>query len=335
MKKILASFAVLTISGLVTNPIITTIYSSKLKQKNITNSNNDTNNYVPYQSQAAWENYLHKNKAFISFIKSLEGLNDDYIYQKSNIKLNTIKDTKTNNNQPIGTLLMNGKIQTTVGNPDMASQHIIDNSKGTNAITIDYDSKIVTTTATVSATFSESFSLSMTAEEKIGIPFDNASLSTTLSFNTSISFSSAVSTEEAVTFDKFSTTVKPGDKEEVDYVVMQNKQVFNMVLKAQLDINACNFVFVNKHDSQDIKLVSWNQLAKNEQINQPFAKAISDSLSPSEIKNNVQPFISVDKFNDPTIPVQSQFYNPNIMFIYLPLSFAVDGYSTLITQTKL
>ncbi|WP_375318067.1 hypothetical protein [Spiroplasma endosymbiont of Virgichneumon dumeticola] len=77
----------------------------------------------------------------------------------------------------------------------MASQHIIDNSKGSNPITVDYDSKTVTNTATVSATFSESFSLSMSAEEKIGIPFDNADLSTTLSFNTSTSFSSAVSTE--------------------------------------------------------------------------------------------------------------------------------------------
>ncbi|WP_375318068.1 hypothetical protein [Spiroplasma endosymbiont of Virgichneumon dumeticola] len=138
-----------------------------------------------------------------------------------------------------------------------------------------------------------------------------------------------------MTFDKFSTTVKSGDKEEVDYVVMQNKQVFNMVLKTQLDISNCSFVFVNKTNPQDTKLILWIDLANNEEVNQPFAKGISDSLNPSEIKTNVQPFLSVDKFNDPTIPVQSQFYNPNIMFIYLPLSFTVDGYSTLITQSKI
>ncbi|WP_342276664.1 hypothetical protein [Spiroplasma endosymbiont of Nebria brevicollis] len=225
MKKILTSLAILTMSGLVATPIITTVYGLKSNQKNATNNNDtdDTNNYVPYQAQATWENYIHKNQAFIDFIKNIKRISDDYVYQKSNIKLNTIKDAKTSTEQPIGTLLMNGKIQTTVGNPNMSSQHIIDNSKGSNAITVDYDSKTVTNTATVSATFTKSFSLSISVEEKIGIPFDNASLSTTLTFNTSESFSSAILTEETVTFDKFSTTVTPGDKEEIDYIVMQNK----------------------------------------------------------------------------------------------------------------
>lgn len=115
-------------------------------------------------------NYIHKNQAFIDFIKNIKGISEDYVYQKSNIKLNTIKDAKTSTEQPIGTLLMNGKIQTTAGNPNMASQHIIDNSKGCNPLTIDYDSKTATNIATVSVTFSENFSLSMSAEEKIGIP---------------------------------------------------------------------------------------------------------------------------------------------------------------------
>ncbi|WP_342276665.1 hypothetical protein [Spiroplasma endosymbiont of Nebria brevicollis] len=108
-----------------------------------------------------------------------------------------------------------------------------------------------------------------------------------------------------------------------------------MVLKTQLDLNGCSFVFGNKNNPQDTELISWTELAKNEEVNQSFAKGISDSLNPSEIKTNVQPFLGVDKFNDPTIPAQAQFYNPNSMFIYLPLSFTVDGYSTLITQSKL
>lgn len=53
MKRLLTSLAILSISGLVASPIITTLYGLKSNQKNATNNNsiNDTNNYVPYQAQ--------------------------------------------------------------------------------------------------------------------------------------------------------------------------------------------------------------------------------------------------------------------------------------------
>lgn len=336
MKKLLASLAILTMSGSVVSPIITTIINNTKSNKNNSKNNNTYNTYVPCQAQTAWENYMKTNQEFINFIKHATNLGDDYVYQKSNIKLSMLKDDKgQDTSQPIGTLLMNGKIQTTSGSPTMASQHIIDNSQGSNPITVNYDSKTITDTTTISASISEGFSMSTTVKAELGIPFDNVDVSTTLSFNMDVSLSATSSVEENITFDKFSTTVKPGDIEEVDYIVMQNKQVFNMLLKTQLDIPNCSFEFVNKNDDKDIKTIAWTDLTKNIEINQLFSKSLSNSLSPSDITKNMQSFLSVDKVNDPTVPIDSQYYNPDVMFIYLPLSFTVDGTSTLITQSKI
>lgn len=330
MKKILTSLAILTIGGSAITPALSMINNTSSYSKG--QSDNDNGNYKPYQAKDGWENYMSKNQGFINIIKSLAGLGAEYQYKGTDLGMETIDNDK-NSDQPIGTLLMNGKIRTTVGSPSMASQHIIDNSEGPNPITVDYDSKTVTNTSTVSASFSSDLSTTFSTTEKVGFPFANASISTTLTFDVSVSSSTTSSVEQTITFDKFSTTVNSGDKVQVDYVVMQNLQVFNMILKAKLNLNNCKFNFTDNNGTN--KSVAWAEVAKDKANNQNFANEISKSLSPSEIEKGIQPLFSVDKINDPTIPEESQFYDPNIVYIYLPLSFTIDGYSTLITQKKL
>jgi hypothetical protein len=324
MKKLLTILGILTIASSSAVPALAMIPQTNLKEEF---NNNDTGNYKAYQAKADWEKYMSKNKAFINIIKSVGGLSADYQYQGTDLQMETVKS------QPIGTLLMNGKIHTTVGSPKIVSQHEIDNSQGPNPITVNYDSKTITSTSTISASFTTGIEASITNKEKVDVFFASASVETKLSFDFHVSSSTSSSVAETVTFDKFSTTVKAGDKVNVDYIVMQNLQVFNMVLKAKLNLNNCKFNF--KNGSGNVKSVTWVDLAKNAANNQTFAAQISKSLSPSEIKKGLQPLLSVDKIYDPTIPEESQFYDPSIVNIYLPLSFTMDGYSTLITQSKL
>ncbi len=290
MKKILSGLAILTLTGSIISPVLATINhssSSSQEQSNII----DNENYKPYQAKDNWENYMTKNQGFINIIKNIAGLDSEYQYQGSDLVMDTIitKDSS----QPIGTLLMNGKIKTTVGSPSMASQHIIDNSHGPNPITVNYDSKTVTNTSTVNASFSSDISRSITASAKVSFPFVNASVSTTLSFNIGMSNSTTSSVEQTVTFDKFATTINAGDKLEVDYLVMQNLEVFNMILKAKLNLQLSKFNCFN--NSGIIKTITWSDLAKNKNNNQTFAQQISKSLDSFEIGKNMQPLLSVDK----------------------------------------
>ncbi len=330
MKKILSGLAILTITASTVSPILATINHSSSYSQGQSNID-DNGNYKSYQAKNDWENYMNRNQGFINIIKSIAGLGSEYQYQGTDFVMDTI--TTKDSSQPIGTLLMNGKIKTTAGSPSMASQHIIDNSQGPNPITVNYDSKTITNTSTVSASFSVDVSRSITASAKVSFPFVNASVSTTLSFDIGMSSSTTSSVEQTVTFDKFATTVSAGDKVEVDYLVMQNLQVFNMVLKAKLNLDNCKFNFTN--NSGSTKTIVWSDLAKNKINSQNFAYEISKTLTSSEIGKGIQPLLSVDKINDPTVPEESQLYDSNIVYIYLPLSFTIDGYSTLITQTKI
>lgn len=316
MKKILSLFSVITLGTTMATPILATL-ANNITHKNSANNNTDTS-YKSYQPQSEWFEYVKTNKDLQNTILEIIGKEDQgYTFDKIDMVLDKVE------NQPIGTLLMNGEIKTTSGSPIIVSKHIIDNCQGENPIKVSYDSNQIETSTTINASISTSLTVSTTAEAKMAIPFASASVKTTLEFNLSASLSTSKTVTSTVTFDKFSTDIAAGKITQVDYIVIQNINVFNMALKAKAD-----FVFHYRAGSKQLE-IRLSQLSKYTLYREVLANYL---YIKNEHKKYDKGFIEITSIlNDPFLPT----YDLDSTYVFIPLTFTVDGYSTLIKQSKL
>jgi hypothetical protein len=141
---------------------------------------------------------------------------------------------------------------------------------------------------------------------------------------TSLSTSKTVAS--TVTFDKFSTTVDTGKKAQVDYIVMQNINVFNMVLKAKSD-----FIFYfNKKGSLNPVEIHLSQLNKSAQYRDLLAHYL---YLENKHQGYDKGFVEIEPLFNSHDDIPS--YDLDSTYIFIPLTFTVEGYSTIIQQSKL
>lgn len=327
MKKLLNLLTAGILSTTVLTPVVGSFYN--LSTTNRANSSTP-NNQLSYQDNVAFNNYIKNNTQLLTIIKQVGKISSDAVFSGTDFglqSLSSITGNTADKDTPIGRLSMNGLPESTVGTPNMVSRSIVTNS-GKAPISISFPSKTVKTKTTVSVTNVKNWSLNIDSDTKISFLFVKEDLNINFSIDSHHEDSKTTITDQTLNFDSFSLTIPANDSEEVDYIVMQDKELFNMIFNCQIDLSNTFFDFT---DSSGNKIqVKWSDLI-NSQYSQLFCKLISSQVSYSPLFD--KGLIEIPKLEDPAVDPAQWSYNTNNISINWPLSFTMDGYSTYINET--